>query len=953
MAVITIDGKRYEVQSGDNLLSVCLSHGIDLPYFCWHPAMGSVGACRQCAAKQFADDNDQRGRLVTACMTPVADGQIFSVNDHQTEQFRAMVIESLMTNHPHDCPVCEEGGECHLQDMTEMSGHTYRRYRGKKRTHRNQQLGPLINHEMNRCISCYRCVRFYRDYAGGNDLAAFASHNHVYFGREKDGVLQSEFAGNLVEVCPTGVFTDKPFSSHYSRKWDLQTAPSICTHCAVGCNTTPGARYGTVRRIVNRYHSEINGYFLCDRGRFGYAYHRHPQRIASSQKAGSTLDRMEVVKLLSDLSQQVAHGEAVMLGVGSARTSLENNYALREFVGSDCFYSGTTLADYEMHRLLTQQMVSGNLDLATIKQVEQADVIVVLGEDIADTAARVALAIRQAVRNKQKEISQDAGIALWQDDAVHRYGADVKTPLYLATLTTTRLDDIATGVCHTDPRAIARMGCYIAQRLDPDQAHAHHNDIALSQAQRQWAEAVIQDLQHARRPLIITGSNYQQLDLLRASLSVYSVVKRRQNNTLYYYAFPAANSLGLSLLLHSRPDIASASQQRSDAFSANNHNSHALQDMLDVFSVAGRRHQHRILVVLENDLYRSMDAFSVNELLDEVDLLLVLEHSENKTAVRAHTVIATSTALESQGTLVSSEGRAQRFYSVVPAQQNISPAWCYLRDAVKELAQSSHRSNWRTMADWLSCDDISVTLANVMPVFKRLPELNIADDGPLARQTHRHSGRTAMTANIAVAERKPAIDNDSAFVYSMEGLASHGAIENSIWSPGWNSNQAVHKFQQEVAGPLMQGESGIRLFEYQQQTVLPQFQIPLENIDPNHSSFLLFPLQHVFGSDELSLKSDPVAAMSPPRCVLINSKEAARLHVVEWDTVSVQAAHVSQQLYVRIDSAVPDGFAGVLQTGIDCMSNHWPLLAVIKKDNNALAKPVSLIATDGGGNNEY
>ena len=188
MPRINIDGTNYEVASGHNLLQACLSLGINLPYFCWHPAMGSVGACRQCAVKQFHGDDDQHGRIVMACMVEAADGARISIGDPEAVKFRASVIEWLMTNHPHDCPVCEEGGECHLQDMTLMTGHAYRRYRFKKRTFRNQYLGPFITHEMNRCIACYRCVRFYREYAGGRDFDVFAAHNHVYFGRHEDGV---------------------------------------------------------------------------------------------------------------------------------------------------------------------------------------------------------------------------------------------------------------------------------------------------------------------------------------------------------------------------------------------------------------------------------------------------------------------------------------------------------------------------------------------------------------------------------------------------------------------------------------------------------------------------------------------------------------------------------------------------------------------------------------------
>ena len=167
MATVYVDKQPYEMNPKQNLLHGCLSLGMNLPYFCWHPALGSVGACRQCAVKQFKDEADTHGKIVMACMTPAAEGTRISIQDPEAAEFRAAIIEGLMLNHPHDCPVCDEGGECHLQDMTVMTGHDYRRYTFEKRTFRNQYLGPFVNHEMNRCIQCYRCVRFYREYAGG------------------------------------------------------------------------------------------------------------------------------------------------------------------------------------------------------------------------------------------------------------------------------------------------------------------------------------------------------------------------------------------------------------------------------------------------------------------------------------------------------------------------------------------------------------------------------------------------------------------------------------------------------------------------------------------------------------------------------------------------------------------------------------------------------------------
>src|SRR5699024_10678676 len=322
MATVYIDGNEHEVEDGKNMLEVCLSLGYDLTYFCWHPALDSVGACRQCAVMNYKDEEDTRGRLTMACMLAANDGTRISISAQRAHDFREGNIESLMINHPHDCPVCDEGGECHLQDMTIMAGHNYRRFRFKKRTHLNQDLGPFLNHEMNRCIQCYRCVRFYNDYAGGKDFGVFASKGNVYFGRSEARTLENEFSGNLVEVCPTGVFTDKTLRRHYTRKWDLSNAPSICHQCGLGCNIISSERYGTIRRVLSRYNGDVNGYFLCDRGRFGYEYTNSEHRIKEPQKkeddefhALSMVDSKEELKTLTTSGKK-------LIGIGSPRASL-------------------------------------------------------------------------------------------------------------------------------------------------------------------------------------------------------------------------------------------------------------------------------------------------------------------------------------------------------------------------------------------------------------------------------------------------------------------------------------------------------------------------------------------------------------------------------------------------------------------------------------------------------
>jgi NADH-quinone oxidoreductase subunit G len=391
---LTLLADRHLIQAEpeQNLLAACLAANVDIPYFCWHPALGAVGSCRQCAVKIFDGPADTTGRIVMACMTKPAPGMRIAVNDREAAAFREAVIEMVLTGHPHDCPVCEVGGECHLQDMTVLTGHHARRYRFPKRTHLNQNLGPFIRHEMNRCIGCYRCTRFYRDYAGGEDFGVFGANRNIYFGRAEDGALQSHFAGNLTEVCPTGVFVDKPFSARFRRKWDLRATPSICPHCAVGCNITVQERAGTLRRVVNRYNPTLNGYFICDRGRFGTGFVGSQARLKTSHdRTGQSLSNTAAQARLAAVLR-----EGDILGIGSPRASIESNFALREIAGAANFYGG--FSAYDAAAVQTALTLLRQIRPATLQEAEQADGFLVLGDDPALVAPRLALARRQAAR---------------------------------------------------------------------------------------------------------------------------------------------------------------------------------------------------------------------------------------------------------------------------------------------------------------------------------------------------------------------------------------------------------------------------------------------------------------------------------------------------------------------------------------------------------------------------
>jgi NADH-quinone oxidoreductase subunit G len=865
MARIEIDGCAYDAQNGSNVLAACLSLGLDLPYFCWHPAMGSVGACRQCAVIQYKDAEDRHGRLVMACMTPVADNLRISLNDDQARQFRKDNIELLMINHPHDCPVCEEGGECHLQDMTEMAGHTVRRYRGRKRTHRNQDLGPFINHEMNRCIACYRCVRFYHDYAGSEDLEVLGIHNNVYFGRYEDGALENEFSGNLVEVCPTGVFTDKTFSDRYTRKWDLQTAPSVCVHCSLGCNTSPGERYGELRRIINRYNGEVNGYFLCDRGRFGYGFVNSDLRIHFPRIDGQTAADSETAAAHFRTLLQDAKG---VIGIGSPRASLEANFALRALVGENNFFLGLDDTEHTLLETILDIMVNGGIRTPSLRETEQADAVLILGEDVTHSAPRLALSLRQSIRNAAFELARKLNIPHWLDTSVRQLQGQARSPLFIASVCATRLDDVATETFHGNPEAIARLGFAVAHHLNRESTLPS----GLSDAELELANAIAAQLMQAKRPLIVSGTSSASLAVIQAAYNAARALPAQDKGLIF--TLPEANSLGLTMI---------GGRRLHDAF-ARIHDGSA-----------------DTVVILENDLYRRAPPLQVDAFLNADAHVVAIDHLENPTTAKAGLLLPAATYTESEGTLVNNEGRSQRYFPVYPAKEPVLADWEWLTRAIDN-------PKWRHFRDLVSA------CAAAFPVFAGIERLEPDHNTPkVPRQPHRYSGRTAMYADIKVIEPAQPQDSETPFAFSMEGdtVQVPPALLPVMWAPGWNSNQAINKFQDEVGGHLHGGDPGIRLIEAA--GTLSRFdQIPPAFI-PEPGFWRIIRLPNIFAGEELSSHSPPIVERFPDVCVLINPADAGTLAVSGDDQVEI--IHLPEpellKVPVRIDETMPAGLLGV------------------------------------------
>jgi NADH-quinone oxidoreductase subunit G len=882
MVKIRIDGKEYEVKPGKNLLETCLSLGIDVPHFCFHPALGSVGACRLCAVKKFRDKDDTRGRVIMSCMEPVIEGLIVSVDDAEAIAFRKSVLESLMTNHPHDCPVCDEGGECHLQDMTVMTGHNYRRFDFPKRTYNNQQLGPFINHEMNRCIQCYRCVRFYKDYAGGKDLNVFSSRNHVYFGRHEDGVLENEFSGNLVEVCPTGVFTDKTLKNHFTRKWDLSNAPSLCVHCSVGCNTIVSERYGTVRRIMNRYNGAVNGHFICDRGRFGYEFINSDNRIIKSAakiKDGEQGQNSESFQVMDLLGRAVAQNKRI-IAIGSPRASVEANYALMSLAGKENFYHGISKKEF----LLTESVLnffSGTaVKIASLKQIEKADAVLILGEDLVNTAPMMALAVRQAVKNVPNEEAGKMGIPLWNDAPVRELAQNDRSPVYIATPLSDSLDEIAAGTFRGSPSDIASLGFTIAEIIDHEAPGSVDREFKF----RTLASNIANTLKNAKNPLVISGTGSLDNDIINAAFNIVTALHSSGSDVMISMVLPECNSMGLALLPGSSFEelFVPATDSKADT-----------------------------LVILENDLFRRADEGSVYNLISRCEKVVLLDHLNNKTAEVADIVLPASTYAESEGTLISSEGRGQRYYKASEPQDEIKESWRWIADLIR-IRYNDNELKWNRV------DDLLNALAGEIPLLGGLKKYTPDADfrmlnAKVPRQTMRYSGRTAMNANVSVSETKPAEDNDSPLSYSMEGLGEKppSSLIPFYWTPGWNSVQAMYKYLDEPNGSMKGGDPGIRIFEPSRSGTKAYFDQGAVQGRTNGANWLIIPVYQIFGSEELSSAGKSVSQRIKKPFVILNRTDADLLNLKEGDRISLASMSQMPELTLRIDNNMVTGLAGL------------------------------------------
>jgi len=397
MAKLTVNGIEIEVPNGSTVLQACEAVGAEIPRFCYHEKLAIAGNCRMCLVEV-----EKSPKPVASCAQPVADGMIVHTDTPSVKKAREGVMEFLLINHPLDCPVCDQGGECDLQDQAMKYGKGYSRFEEKKRAVVDKYMGPLISTNMNRCIHCTRCVRFLEDVAGTNELGAIGRGEDMEITTYIGNSISSELSGNIIDLCPVGALTAKPYEFQF-RSWELKKTFSIDVFDGVGSNIIIGSRGTEVMRILPNRNDEINEEWISDKTRFAHDGLKYQRLDTPMVKKNGKLELCDWVEAFIAIKEKISVTTPEKIGaIAGDFIDVETMFLAKKLfteLGSqnyDCRQNGSFLDNSErwLYTFGT-----------TINNIEKADACLILGSNPRHEAAIINARIRKAFLNNKMKIA--------------------------------------------------------------------------------------------------------------------------------------------------------------------------------------------------------------------------------------------------------------------------------------------------------------------------------------------------------------------------------------------------------------------------------------------------------------------------------------------------------------------------------------------------------------------
>jgi NADH-quinone oxidoreductase chain G len=739
MVSLTIDGKKVTIEEGTTILKAAEKVGIEIPAFCWHDKLEPVGACRMCLVEV-----EKMPKLQVACATVVSEGMVVKTNTPQVLKARKGVLEFLLINHPLDCPTCDKGGECDLQNFVFWYGSDKSRFVEEKRRFivdpeskfDDLSIGPQIIRNMNRCILCRKCVRFISQIAGENDLGTFRRGAKSEINVLPDIPVDNPYSGNVVEICPVGALTSKSFR-YKTRVWQTEKTPTICPHCPDGCNMTLWTKDDQIYRVTSRRNDQIDEGFLCDKGRFGFEFVNHPERLMTPliKKNGEFIPFHwdGALGFVADKFKTVMEnfGKDSLAGIGSSKLTNEDNYIFQKFFRT---VIGTNNVDHRIDSKnpLPSPISSNPHQIYTmtnsISEIENAKLVLVFGCDLEKEHPIINLRVIKSIRKGNVLVLANPDKTklnrFAQEELIYKKGTEVTLLNGLAKqileeklfdlnktkISKEEVDRLRQSVLPYDAEKVSQI-----TGIAPDRIKSLANSFAR-------AESII----------VLCGgeiiSHHQNKEVIESLNSLILLTghwgKEGCGINLLWEDCNSQGALDCGLLPDKLPGFVHISDESKrkkieEVWKAELPHKAGL----DFNQILKEIHEDKIktLYIMGADpLAKYPDKDYVESALKKVDFLVVQDIFMTETARLADVVLSGASFAEKSGTFTNVERRVQELKRAFDSRGNSKPDW----KIVSLLAQALGYE-----FDYLSAKEIFDEIVSVSPIYRDMSYKEIGETG--------------------------------------------------------------------------------------------------------------------------------------------------------------------------------------------------------------------------------